>query len=49
MKFTVDVSKIKRRNAAARAMAEGRTARCAVHKDKTQYSRKQKHKKKVSE
>ena len=49
MKFTVDVSKVKHRNAAARAMAEGRTARCSVHKDKTRHTRKEKHKMRLTD
>lgn len=49
IKFIVDTSKVKHRNAAARAMAEGRTSRCAVHKDKTRYTRKQKHKKRSTD
>ena len=45
LKFTVDVSSVKLRNPAAQALAEGRVGRHSVHRNKKQYTRKQKHKK----
>ena len=44
MKITVNVGNVKQRNPAAYAMAVGRVKN-AVHKDKSQYTRKEKHKK----